>query len=543
MYAVALGLLLSAFPAWSSAQSVTVSIVQLKPRQSESRQLQAIVSAVDEIDRPIKGLTEVNFSAAIDSGEIGTLTVQPTAATGEGIAVVLAIDASGSMKGHPLQLARAAAAQFVDQMGPQDLCALMTFGASTELVADFTADQAKLKASLLSISATRPKTYLYQAFFDAASKATTAPLPRTAVVLLTDGKDENSPISLDDAIANAVKRGVPIYPLAFGSQIQAQPLQRIATLTGGWFLQAPGADDVHRLYALVAEHLKHQYLLTIPVVSLAAGQHALTVQLAYRGLTHEARRAFYAAAPIVVSPSPEVAAPAPPAAAKAEAPLPTPEAATERLVSPPRRAATPTPDGRRAPSTLVIVTALGLLAGGGVFAFLWWGKPALLRAWPPKPPRVCAWCGTPLQSEDTLYCQKCAEHTATVDSSTDVPPPPETAAAALVWLDVISSPAEVRWETRTVHVGDHIPMPQHGLRIGRGMKDGLDLRDPEVSRQHAQITLDPKGHYCIENLKSLNHIFVNGKRIARQTLRNGDRLRLGATEMVFADYRDAAPTP
>jgi hypothetical protein len=65
-------------------------------------------------------------------------------------------------------------------------------------------------------------------------------------------------------------------------------------------------------------------------------------------------------------------------------------------------------------------------------------------------------------------------------------------------------------------------------RIGRGSDNELVLDTKHVSRYHAVLLAGPV-HTSIEDLNSTNGVFVNGKRVARQVLKDGDRVTIGRT--------------
>ena len=60
----------------------------------------------------------------------------------------------------------------------------------------------------------------------------------------------------------------------------------------------------------------------------------------------------------------------------------------------------------------------------------------------------------------------------------------------------------------------------------------IQISDLGVSGYHARIFRTSEG-YSIEDLKSRNGIWINGGRIFHATLRDGDRLRLGATDLQY----------
>lgn len=65
------------------------------------------------------------------------------------------------------------------------------------------------------------------------------------------------------------------------------------------------------------------------------------------------------------------------------------------------------------------------------------------------------------------------------------------------------------------------------------------INDPSVSRQHAHIKKREEG-YAIYDLKSLNGVILNGKRVSRALLRHGDEIRLGEV-VIRVDMKDHTP--
>jgi hypothetical protein len=69
-------------------------------------------------------------------------------------------------------------------------------------------------------------------------------------------------------------------------------------------------------------------------------------------------------------------------------------------------------------------------------------------------------------------------------------------------------------------------------RIGRGPDNELVLDTKHVSRYHAVLLAGP-AHTSIEDLNSTNGVFVNGRRIARQVLKDGDRVTIGRSQFRY----------
>lgn len=99
-----------------------------------------------------------------------------------------------------------------------------------------------------------------------------------------------------------------------------------------------------------------------------------------------------------------------------------------------------------------------------------------------------------------------------------------------VWLEVVNGP----------HRGTEFALTGRPVRIGRGSDCELSLeKDGAVSRLHADITLSNTGHFVLRDLGSKNGIRIQGNELADRSvrLRDGDRISLGATELIYRDER------
>ncbi|HEX3174866.1 MAG TPA: DUF3662 and FHA domain-containing protein [Solirubrobacterales bacterium] len=114
-------------------------------------------------------------------------------------------------------------------------------------------------------------------------------------------------------------------------------------------------------------------------------------------------------------------------------------------------------------------------------------------------------------------------HTMVYSAVRDAAPPqqsparrPEVATRAVVTVD----------ERRYVLDGPR-------ATIGRSKDADCVLRDPNVSRHHAELRRSPQGEWTIADLGSTNGIKVNGRRVGSTRLRSGDSVTLGTTTFSF----------
>ncbi len=65
--------------------------------------------------------------------------------------------------------------------------------------------------------------------------------------------------------------------------------------------------------------------------------------------------------------------------------------------------------------------------------------------------------------------------------------------------------------------------------VGRSRDADCVLRDPNVSRHHAELRRSTSGDWTIADLGSTNGIKVNGRRVGSTRLKSGDKVTLGTT--------------
>ncbi|TWP35283.1 FHA domain-containing protein [Leekyejoonella antrihumi] len=82
--------------------------------------------------------------------------------------------------------------------------------------------------------------------------------------------------------------------------------------------------------------------------------------------------------------------------------------------------------------------------------------------------------------------------------------------------------------------GTEQPAADDALTIGRGRGNSILLDDMLVSRQHVRITADDEG-LVLEDLGSRNGTFVNGRRVERTHLHEGDHIGVGASTFEVRD--------
>jgi capsular exopolysaccharide synthesis family protein len=104
----------------------------------------------------------------------------------------------------------------------------------------------------------------------------------------------------------------------------------------------------------------------------------------------------------------------------------------------------------------------------------------------------------------------------------------------------------LRMEARLVIIaganrGAIVWLDKDEILIGREAPCEICLKDEAVSRKQCAVKAD-NGSFLIVDFSSRNGSFVNGVAISEKVLQHGDKIRIGATELVFLE-NDEPPTP
>lgn len=84
--------------------------------------------------------------------------------------------------------------------------------------------------------------------------------------------------------------------------------------------------------------------------------------------------------------------------------------------------------------------------------------------------------------------------------------------------------------------GDYVPISAFPFVIGRGNECDMVLNGKGISRKHVEIVFQ-SGRFVVNDLDSLNGLKVNGYKVARVILEEGDSIKLGEMNLVFTTNR------
>jgi VWFA-related protein len=182
-------------------------------RQPQTTVGRISVTATDQSGRWIQDLGKQDLTVFEDGVRRPVLGVQRDIDTPITIGIV--VDTSGSMS-WKLAAAEAALQHFVRTLNPRDQSFLIAFSSQAFLLQDFTDNPAGLIHAIGLLHA-YGNTALYDAVVKGLQKVEQGRWPKKALLVMTDGMDNESANSLNSVIQAARSAGVLIYTVGLGT--------------------------------------------------------------------------------------------------------------------------------------------------------------------------------------------------------------------------------------------------------------------------------------------------------------------------------------
>ena len=208
------------------------------------------------------------------------------------LAIVLAIDTSGSMAGAPIEAARDAAISLIDQLNEGDEVAIVRFSNNVSLALDFTTDRAVARDVLNSLVA-QGETALYDASAFTADLLSDISPARSNLVLLSDGEESGASAAARDAsIQSLTDSGVTAFAFGLGTSSDAEYLEAVAAGTGGEFWEVADDGALGSLFSSLGGRLGATDLVQVVTRPFAIGTHTADIFATVLGERLEARAEF-----------------------------------------------------------------------------------------------------------------------------------------------------------------------------------------------------------------------------------------------------------
>jgi len=215
----------------------------------------------------VQNLTKDDFTVYEDGVKQTLISFQHTDLP---VSMGLVIDNSGSMYRKRPSVNKSAL-DLIEASNPQDEAFVVNFSDEAFIDCDFTSSINKLREGLSHIDS-RGGTALYDAVVASADKLVAdAKRPKQVLILITDGEDNASSLSLEQTIERVQQLSGPVIysiGLLFGDEMSRaevrharRALEMLSTETGGMAFFPKSIDQVDQIAAEVARDIRSQYTL------------------------------------------------------------------------------------------------------------------------------------------------------------------------------------------------------------------------------------------------------------------------------------------
>ena len=272
------------------------------PIRAEVTRVNMLFTVTDKHGRFVTDLGKNDFT--VSENKKPQEILEFTSETDLPLRLAILIDTSNSIRDR-FRFQQEAATNFINSvMRSQDKATIVSFDTAAELVADLTSDTNVLENAVRNL---RPGggTALYDAIFFACKEKLMLDQPmykfRRAMVVLSDGEDNESRHSRDQALEMAQRADTVIYTISTNiSHVETDGdkiMRYFAEQTGGVSFFPFQAKDLNQSFENVANELRHQYNLFYRPEPLRADGLYHQVQIKVRGrkdLVVRARKGYYA---------------------------------------------------------------------------------------------------------------------------------------------------------------------------------------------------------------------------------------------------------
>lgn len=234
------------------------------------------------------------------------------AALTRSLAVVFALDKSGSIKPEEIEKQREATEGFIKLVRPESLFAVLSFSSEIRVLQDFTSKPQKISQAFRKIGEVTGSSRIFGTIDRAVSMLKRAPRFRSGrrlrrvVIIITDGYDNLDSTDQQDLIRRANDAEVTVYSitlpsympgLASGRSMTLLDVSRVVPLTGGSDFSAD-TKDFTPVFKAIAEEIRSGYTLAYypPEKTRRDGRiHQITVEVQKPGAIVRTNRSSYQA--------------------------------------------------------------------------------------------------------------------------------------------------------------------------------------------------------------------------------------------------------
>lgn len=230
------------------------------------------VTVTDPYNRYVSGLGKKHFTVYDDKDEQEIAFFSDDDAP---VSVGIIFDVSGSMSGDKIRRARMALSRFIETSKDSDEYFLIGFNSRAQLLLDRTRDGDAVISKLTFVEP-KSNTALYDACYLGVEKVTRGAHKKRAILVISDGQDNNSRYTFKDLRRLVKESDVVMYSVGIvggGDSLDVAGqgiLEELSGVSGGKAFFPTTSADMDDIFERIALELRHQYAIAYTPKGFAA---------------------------------------------------------------------------------------------------------------------------------------------------------------------------------------------------------------------------------------------------------------------------------
>jgi len=222
------------------------------------------VTVTDPMNRLVTGLEKEDFQVFENGGQQKIATFASEDAP---VSIGIVFDLSGSMSSKLIR-ARESILQFIKTANPQDEFFVIGFNDRPELIEDFTNSVEDIQARLATVRSGH-RTALLDAIYYAVGKMKDARHERRAILVVSDGGDNNSRYTAGELRSQVRESDVELYAIGIFDPYAPTPEERFGPMllndlseeTGGRMFRVDDIAEMGDIAEKISTELRNQYVI------------------------------------------------------------------------------------------------------------------------------------------------------------------------------------------------------------------------------------------------------------------------------------------
>lgn len=266
---------------------------------SDYPEIDAYVVVRDSKGELVPGLAPGLFKYRVDSMEVKVKAEVALFSLKEiPVDYTILFSNSGVMDGEPLDFQKNAILQFIDTMRPNDSLSLYTIGEEATPVFEELKKEAIDVALVNEVTVTAAQPRVYDSIINIVRKVSRRAISRKVIIVISDGRDQNSRFTKDQITVVLSETGLPLYSIGIrvlGSQSLSN-LNEMSDTTGGTYLYSSRISNIPDNLKKITEIINKCYLINLRIRGVRADgmPHYLEVTVDERDSYGKGEKTFIA---------------------------------------------------------------------------------------------------------------------------------------------------------------------------------------------------------------------------------------------------------